>query len=191
MNLRLPFLVIPTMVLTACGGSGSSGVSFAELQDRAESIENLPVTADADLPTSGTGTYSGVAIAVAGDSDAELGELFLAIGAVEAVADFSDQTVSGTASSFYETDDTVFSEADEPTFTAISGSVDFSLTQAVEGRNLYEGETDGRLRSTDDVVYNFDLPAAGGFSGANAQQFSMEAFEESGNTSSALIVVAD
>ncbi|MFT5631177.1 MAG: hypothetical protein ACI9HB_002351 [Gammaproteobacteria bacterium] len=179
--------------LTACGGSSSGPLSFSEALGEVQSIyyeaESWEQTPRDDLKVTGSAECAGFFMVteegVVGDvrydgvdydshsTDGGNYIAFHAIGEATVAVDFEEETISGSASNFYEVDlDTVDLYAadelyDDAEGTAIAGSFDI-----IDGGYGVEG-TLTHVNGTV-VIYGADLDYAD-FFGADSEVFVYEA----------------
>lgn len=175
MTFRTIICGLAALSVTACGGSGGSDVSHdisvSALDARLDRLDDVfldDVTPNANLPTTGSSSYSGVAVVATGDGDTTD---FLALGAATMTADFGSQTITGSADNFYQSDDPNADNPENFSGDAISGSLTFSLQQDVVGENGYIGSAEGELLPTDLDAIDIDVPVGGVFAGDNAEAF--------------------
>ena len=193
MKINVVLSCCAALLLSACGGSGGGSgdaspdqVTLKELQSRGETFfaaigtddfEDADRTPFANLPTSGSQNYTGVAI-VGIEAEGETDQnTFLAIGSATLVADFVDHEISGSADNFFQiTDPNVDGFADAEG-ERIDGSLTYELDQIAANTNAYSGQITGSVTPTDMPKIDVDLPAGGVFIGDNAEQFVAQAFE--------------
>lgn len=200
-------MIVPVLLLTACGGGGSevdrSFISFDDLIARGTAYENIAISDDdseepvptefAALPT-GTVSYSGIVqvgeqrfdimIANGGaDVDFESTLTYLALGSGTASVDFSTTDLTIEGNNFYEIDDiTVFEDDDfdisQLTGTPIEGAITINLQRDVVGENSYAGSVSGSVFKTNGDELNINVPAGGFFTGTNGEAIFVEGFNE-------------
>ena len=160
--------------LSACGGSAPTfapieAMPFSDVAAQAEALgdtygealANEDYNAAGDLPTSGTANYSGV-IGL-GPTQVASGDLEpYTVGQLSVLVDFGDNTMSGEASDWHDTD----AEADDEGF---EGSATFEAEiDGVTGE--FAGELDGQFGEGEDAN-PFETVISGGFAGEDAAGF--------------------
>lgn len=189
MTLKTMTAVSAIAVLSACGGGSTSSVSLEELIARGTAFEGtvaplnvdeLPLAPDSALQSTGSANFTGIAVyARESATDDEVTD-FAAIGSATVSVDFATGVAAGSARDFFQIDNDDIEEIEDITGTSVAGSVTYDLLRGADEDNFYEGNASGTLTATDGTVYTFDLPAAGGLVGDEAQGFAVEAFEEDG-----------
>jgi len=153
------------MLLTACGGSGSSSGSgprydsFDEMVDAAEALDAtvfpIPYTDPATLPRSGTATHDGLLGVALTDGSTAVGEMTLRTS-------FAGGTISGDVENVRGDDDTEF-----------AGSLDISngqidRTADVDTGFTFGADLDGRL-TAEGSTFDVDARLQGDYTGARYQ----------------------
>ena len=92
--------------LTACGGSSTGSNSFETLASEGRSLiaqyGTAPTTDIANIPTTGTATYEGVAAySTQYSSPVDISQYATTVSDVTLTADFANSTVTGTADNFH------------------------------------------------------------------------------------------
>ncbi len=174
------------LLLTACGGSGSgSGINTGNadadaLVSTAENVfDTFETIADAEGETpftavtaeTGTASYSGVAILVAGTDDGMTETIdYAAIGSFTVTADFGvAQDVTGTADGFFELSNPEIANEDTAELSDIQvagpveGSFSFDLSiDNLSGFAIADGSVNGSLTQLDSNVIAINDPDATG-----------------------------
>lgn len=160
--------------LSACGGSAPTftpieGMAFSDVADQAEALgdkygealANEDYNAASDLPSSGTANYSGV-IGL-GPTQVASGEMEpFTVGQLSVLVDFGDNTMTGEASDWHDTD----SEPDDDGFAG-SATIDAEIDGAT---GQFSGELEGQFGDDEDAN-PFDAAISGGFAGEDAAGF--------------------
>ncbi len=194
------YLVIASVaLLSACGGSGGGGggganSDFDALVNRAEALSDALDEVDdletpvAALPTSGSATYSGVAVYFGVDVGGSDPEVFGALGEFVGEANFASETFTGTADSFIEitnaealVDDEI-ENIDAIGGNRISGSftVDTTFDSIDDGgteRSILVGDIDGSIVHADGSTQTYTgLEVEGGFFGPSGTLVNVDGF---------------
>jgi hypothetical protein len=144
--------------LSACGGSGTSGgPSFSSLSSTGQSIlsqyGSAPATDVANMPTSGTATYSGVAAYSTDSGDPAYLALYAqTLSQLELNADFGTSTISGRAYNFK----TIRPGA------SIDGQINVNGT--ISG-NTFNADVSGSTRESVDAIQNYQVNYTGNVQG--------------------------
>ncbi|WP_322896081.1 MULTISPECIES: hypothetical protein [unclassified Yoonia] len=211
MKLNLLLSCGAISMLSACGGSSSGGVSnsdggpsvvtLGQLIDRAEAFENAigttnidqlgEPTAFASLPASGTANYIGVAVVGLIQDNGEGVDIatFGAVGSTTILANFGNQTVTGTADNFFQIDNPNVEGFDGLTGERISGSLAYNLSGF--GQNEYIGRFTGSLTPEGQSALNVDVGGSGAFVGDQGEGFAAEAFEDGNEAFVGILAIKD
>ncbi len=147
MKTKVISAIAGLLVLAACGGSSTTSATLESLQEEAgrldtvygTDIQNRNFTPLADLPMSTTVNYRGV-IGIGPASYLPGGEI--AVGNMTANVNFSDNTISGGANSFFDSEDgTPLSGS-----LALVASIDRSV--GITAENSIIGTLSGNLADT-------------------------------------------
>ncbi len=192
MRINVVISCCAALLLSACGGSGGGGaspdeVTLEELQSRSETFfaaigtenfEDADPTPFANLPTSGSRSYTGIAI-VGVEAEGENDDnAFLAIGSSTLVADFDDHEISGSANNFFQISNPNVDSFANLEGERIDGRLTYELDQIAAGTNAYSGQITGSVTPSDGPRIDVNLSASGAFIGDNAEQFAAEAFND-------------
>ena len=173
-------LVGTTLILGGCGSSGSDSVSYGELQERAAALEaefggtefdDIEATPLENIPTTGSASYTGLAVVVQQDDTILDNDnaIFLAVGNAEVTAEFGDlAAVTGTADSFFQSDDPNANGVTSVGGTAIDGALSFSLDQSSPADIILLGEVTGALTPLEGDDIDVDNPVIGAFINTDA-----------------------
>lgn len=202
------FLLVAVLILGGCGSSGSddgvseSDVSFSDLQDRAAALEaefggpefdDIEATALENIPTTGSASYTGLAVVVQEDDTILDNDdaIFLAVGNAEVTAEFGDlAAVTGTADSFFQSDDPNANGVTNVGGTAIEGALTFSLDQELPTEVLLLGEVSGALTPLDGDDIIVDNSIIGAFINTDASGIIASGSDIVGNIVTGTIILA-
>lgn len=174
-NLVLVLGIAPMVM--ACGGGGGGTASpqliqdslniANETQDILDRIDPLPNTVGANVPTSGSATYSGTLGGVA-MLPSGIGDPATFLGNADVTANFATNTMSGSARDFIGTTGGLNSQLTRYSGTVAITSGDFGGAN----RSDVTANASGSLTSTGGT-FSFDGPIEGDFVGANAEGLRM------------------
>lgn len=145
--------------------------------------EEAPYTDATDLPTTGTGVYSGTARILQAVAASDL-ETFRAYGTSVIVADYASGTIEGAASEFYQVTNREIFDQNEQVFTTdleaerIDGGFVMELS-GTPGTNLFTGTVTGSVETVEGDTFEIGDAdnAISLFSGTEAELVDVYAVE--------------
>ena len=145
-------------ILSGCGGGGSGGATFESISTQGQSLlatyGTAPVTDVANMPSSGTATYSGTAAySLDYSTAAGIAQNATSVSDVSLVADFASSTMSGSATNFKAYDPNI----------SLDGKI--NVNGVITGNEFLAGVT-GTVTETG---YGLKIPV--GYSGTVAGEF--------------------
>lgn len=167
MNTNMPLVAVACVtLLSACGGSSTGVSSFEALSSRGQALlsqyGSAPVTDVANMPTTGTATYRGVA-AYSSDysSPVNIAQYATTVSDIELTANFANSTISGRADNFQQRVDPNIS---------MSGQVDV-VNGTISG-NTFSAALSGTINESGyglTVPVNYSGSVNGEFVGSGAE----------------------